>query len=134
MKAYKQDITCSRISLLTILSKLLNLHVSYMYMYMPIGLPAQAMGWLSLGLYVGLGLVVEHKPTKFLYTCMMSTVFDCAAGIPQTDNHRAPIVSITPISTASGGGGGVTSGHREGGDDVQETSSGLSFQLATLDR
>jgi hypothetical protein len=92
-------------------------------MYMPIVL-----------LYIGLELVVEDKPTEFLYTCIMSTVFDCAAGIPQTDNHRAPIVSITPISTSSGGGSGVTGGHREGGGDVQETSSGLSFQLATLDR
>ena len=67
------------------------------------------------------------------------SAFHCAAGVSHLDNHRAPIVSITPISTASsstagGGGGSGVTGHREGGGDVQETYSGLSFQLATLDR
>ena len=74
-----------------------------------------------------------------MYACMNSTVFDFAAGVSHIDNHRAPIVSITPITstgtsssaTASGGGG---TGHREGGGNIQEGSSGLSFQLATLDR
>ena len=68
----------------------------------------------------------------YMYMHDVHCVCFSAAGIPQTDNHRAPIVSITPISTASGGA--VTGGHMEGGGDVQETSSGLSFQLATLDR
>ena len=81
----------------------------------------------------------EIKLCMYMYAFMNSTVFDFAAGVSHIDNHRAPIVSITPITstgtsssaTASGDGGGT--GLREGGSDIQEASSGLSFQLATLD-
>ena len=81
----------------------------------------------------------EIKLCMYKHAFMNSTVFDFAAGVSHIDNHRAPIVSITPITstgtsssaTASGGGG---TGLREGDSDIQEASSGVSFQLATLDR
>ena len=57
------------------------------------------------------------------------------AGVSHLDGHRAPIVSITPISTASAStpASQGDAGQRECGV-IKETSGGLSFQLATLDR
>ena len=67
---------------------------------------------------------------NILYTCIIS------AGAGHLDNHRAPIVCITPISTTSAHhhhldvSGGSHGNERE----IHNVTSGLSFQLATLDR
>ena len=59
------------------------------------------------------------------------------AGITQLDNHQSPVVSIKPISAdtpTSSSIGHVVSLLNKERDDDDGGSTGLSFQLATLDR
>ena len=54
-----------------------------------------------------------------------------AAAIPSLDSHQAPLVSITPLSVEVGRTAPSLLSHNETSD---EDTTGLSFQLASLDR
>ncbi len=95
-------------------TSLCTIHVQVIYMY----ITGQA-----LHVHVYTNVAVE------IHDCTNTTVIHNSfspAGIPLLDNHNSPVVSVTPISAD-------TPSHTLVSQEDSSTT-GLSFQLATLDR
>lgn len=69
-----------------------------------------------------------------LYSGFVTPCVLTAAGIPHLHNHRSPLITICPLVVSEGAGQPHPLLDTFGSDGNEEESTGLSFQLATLDQ